>query len=237
MKFIKDKDFEKHVGETFKKYIEASKLENLEQFNSNLVDPVKLLFDNIFAGDDWNKVIENEVFRQSDKTKNNIIGYFHQNLFKYIDGCVVPDKGFDIIYKDEIFVELKNKFNTMNSSSSRATWEKMERELAKDSSKKYFLVEVIARQSQDIPWKLNNKENENIRRVSYDRFLSMITGEDDALEQILDKLNEILLKWSSLIESDNIEENSILKELKEIDGDVYKSLRKLAFRTYISKYK
>lgn len=237
MKLITSGDFKKHVDETFKQYVKSTRSVNLKEFNKNMVDPFKLLFDNAIAGDDWEKVISNEIFRQTDKTKNNLIGYFHQNLFKYIDDCVVPKEDVDIIYKDKIFVELKNKHNTMNSSSSRAIWEKMERALKEGRAEQYFLVEVITKKSQNIPWKNEERVNENIRRVSYDVFLSMVTGVEDAFEQILKELQKILNGWKNTLENDGDNDSTVIEELKELNDDIFESLKMLTFKDYIDKLK
>ena len=38
----------------------------------------------------WEEIVNNEIFRQRDKSNNNDIGYFHQNIFSYFKGCEVP---------------------------------------------------------------------------------------------------------------------------------------------------
>ena len=67
--------------------------------------------------------IKDELVRQRDKTNSNAIGYFHQNMFKYIRNCEVLREEFDVIFTqsdgNKIYVEMKNKHNTMNSSSSQ----------------------------------------------------------------------------------------------------------------------
>ena len=44
-------------------------------------------------------------------------------MFKYIRNCEVPREGFDVIFTQndgkKVYVEMKNKHNTMNSSSSQ----------------------------------------------------------------------------------------------------------------------
>lgn len=40
----------------------------------------------------WEEMVGNEIFRQRDKSNNNI-GYFHQRIFQYIDKCRVPENG------------------------------------------------------------------------------------------------------------------------------------------------
>ena len=70
-------------------------------------------------------MISREVIRQIDKSNNNAIGYFHQNLFKYIKYCEVPNSGFDVIFNKDnctIYVELKNKHNTTNSDSGKSIY-------------------------------------------------------------------------------------------------------------------
>lgn len=43
--FISEEDFKKHVQETIMKYGEKLKSYDLKRFNSNLIDPIKLIFD------------------------------------------------------------------------------------------------------------------------------------------------------------------------------------------------
>ncbi|MDE5540109.1 MAG: Eco47II family restriction endonuclease, partial [Bacilli bacterium] len=98
IKFISKEDFKKHVSNTIKTYDNTLKGINLKAFNSNIIDPIKLTFDSKVYKKTIEEVIENEIARQRDKTNTNAIGYFHQNMFKYIEGCEVPDVGFDVIY-------------------------------------------------------------------------------------------------------------------------------------------
>lgn len=91
--------------------------------------------------------------------------YFHQRIFQYMDGCIVPQVGWDVIFtKDDridipecgtvktVYVEMKNKHNTMNSASSSKTYMKMQGQLLADDDCACFLVEAIAKKSQNITW-------------------------------------------------------------------------------------
>ena len=82
--FISQIDFEKHVTTTLKQYNETLKAIDLKKFNSNLIDPIKLLFDKNVFNKSFEEIIKLEIHRQRDKSNSNIIGYFHQNIFKYI---------------------------------------------------------------------------------------------------------------------------------------------------------
>lgn len=135
--FISEEDFLKHVKDTIGKYGEKLESFDLKRFNRNLIDPVKLIFDKIVYQSSWEEIVSNEIFRQRDKSNNNDIGYFHQRIFQYIKDCRVPpngkEGGWDVIYEKPegiclpdgsvvhtIYVEMKNKHNTMNSEIGRA---------------------------------------------------------------------------------------------------------------------
>lgn len=94
-----------------------------------------MIFDKSVYRSSWEQIISNEIFRQRDKSNNNDIGYFHQNMFRYIKYCRVPNNGeeggWDVIFENpegilmpdgsrvsRVYVEMKNKHNTMNSASS-----------------------------------------------------------------------------------------------------------------------
>lgn len=78
--FISDKDIYEHVKKTVESYRREI---TLKQFNENIINPIKLTFDAKVYNKTIQQAIEDECFRQIDKSNTNRIGYFHQNLFKY----------------------------------------------------------------------------------------------------------------------------------------------------------
>ena len=98
--FISEEDFKNHVRATIMKYGEKLESYDLKRFNSNLIDPIKLIFDKSVYRTSWEEIVNNEIFRQRDKSNNNDIGYFHQNIFSYFKGCEVPTAGWDVIYRN-----------------------------------------------------------------------------------------------------------------------------------------
>ena len=101
--FIEENDFKKHIKQTILHYGDKLKGIDLKQFNKNIIDPVKLIFDKNVYNLSWEDVIKNELSRQRDKSNNNEIGYFHQNMFRYIKNCEVPQVGFDVVFFDVVF--------------------------------------------------------------------------------------------------------------------------------------
>lgn len=232
--FISDELIYRHIKETVLLYKDFI---NLESFNSNLIDPIKLTFDAKVYGKTFEEIIESECIRQIDKSNTNHIGYFHQNLFNYAGhGWRVPAKGFDVVNDErKIYVEMKNKHNTMNSSSAQATYMKMQNQLIRDPESTCMLVEAIAKRSQNIVWeaRLNGEyyRHENIRRVSMDKFYEIVFGDPEAFVKLCRALPTILDDVVAETHKGNIE-NTVYSELQRLSSNTFKSLYLLAFRTY-----
>ncbi len=234
--FVTDEDIYNHVKATVLNYRRSI---NLREFNKNIIDPIKLTFDSKIYGQTMEQTIESECIRQIDKTNNNCIGYFHQNLFKYAgNGWEVPangDKGgFDVLNDERhIYVEMKNKHNTMNSASSQKTYIKMQGKILEDDKATCMLVEIIAKRSQDIKWNIRvdgqNRSHKQIRRVSIDKFYEIVFGQKDAFFKLCKALPDILDDVVSEDESAKLQ-NTVYDELDKTD--FYKSLYLLAFQTY-----
>lgn len=233
LSFISEEDFTNHVRLTIQKYGEKLKSFDLKRFNKNLIDPIKLLFDKTVYHSSWEEIVGNEIFRQRDKSNNNDIGYFHQRIFQYIGNCVVPSTGWDVIFKNAegidlpdgssvhtVYVEMKNKHNTMNSASAGKTFIKMQDQLLKDDDCACFLVEAIAQRSQNIKWETTvdktKVSHKLIRRVSIDQFYALVTGVDDAFYQICMALPETIQKTVAGLDSAVIPHDTVIEELKEL---------------------
>ena len=238
LSFISENDFTNHVKATIDKYGEKLDSFDIVRFNKNIVDPIKMIFDKTVYQSTWEEIVSNEIFRQRDKSNNNDIGYFHQRIFQYIKDCHVPENGkeggWDVIFhKDSgivlpdgdlvhtIYVEMKNKHNTMNSSAAGKTYIKMQSQLLDDDDCACFLVEAIAKKSQNIKWSTTvdgkNVSHKKIRRVSLDQFYALVTGEEDALYQMCMVLPSIIQKVvSEGGEGVKVPHDTVYQELKNM---------------------
>ena len=237
--FISEEEFTEHVRATIQKYGDKLESYDLRRFNKNIVDLVKLIFDKAVYRATWEETISNEIFRQRDKSNNNDIGYFHQRIFQYIKNCHVPQNGeeggWDVIYSNPdgiqlpdgsvvhtVYVEMKNKHNTMNSSAAGKTFIKMQAQLLSDDDCACFLVEAIAKKSQNIKWEttVDKKKvgHRLIRRVSMDQFYSLVTGQPDAFYQICMVLPEIIERVVENEGANLIPNDTVYRELKEMAG-------------------
>lgn len=234
--FIGEADFRDHVRATIQKYGDKLESFDLKRFNKNIIDPVKLIFDKTVYRSTWEETIGNEIFRQRDKSNNNDIGYFHQRIFSYIRNCHVPDNGkeggWDVVYRNpdgivlpdgstvhSIYVEMKNKHNTMNAASAGKTFIKMQNQLLRDDDCACFLVEAIAKKSQNIKWETtvdgSKVGHKLIRRVSIDQFYALVTGEEDAFFQVCMALPGVI---QSIVESEGdrlVPHDTVFDELQQ----------------------
>ncbi len=252
--FISEQDFKCHVQNTIKNYGEKLAPYDLKRFNSNIVDPIKLIFDKTVYQYSWEEIIKNEIFRQRDKANNNDIGYFHQRIFQYIKGCTVPQAGWDVIFTPEngievpecgkvgtIYVEMKNKHNTMNSASSAKTYMKMQGQLLADDDCSCFLVEAIAKRSQNITWSVSvdgaKQKHRRIRRVSMDEFYKTVTGQENAFYKMCMALPSVIQEVVSDTDSISVPHDTVIEELQKIadekKGSFALALYMLGFETYI----
>lgn len=236
LSFISEEDFTKHVQNTIKKYDKKLQSYDLSRLNSNIIDPIKLLFDKSVYQVSWEEIIKNEIFRQRDKASNNDIGYFHQELFQYLAHCTVPKEGWDVIFSKEqgidlpdgnrvqtVYVEMKNKHNTMNSASSGNTYMKMQNQLLNNDSCACFLVEIIAKKSQNITWAVTKEKqklsHKLIRRVSIDQFYALVTGQNDAFYQMCRILPCAIQKALKSLDSSLIPQDTAFAEIQATIAD------------------
>jgi hypothetical protein len=254
LSFISKEDFIKHVGLTITQYGDKLAPYDLDSFNSNIVDPVKLIFDKTVYNFSWEEIVKNEIFRQRDKSNNNDIGYFHQRMFEYIKDCTVPQTGWDVIFKRKsgiilpdgdsvrtVYVEMKNKHNTMNSAAAGKTYIKMQGQLLSDDDCACFLVEVIARKSQNIAWSVTvdgmKQNHRKIRRVSIDEFYALVTGQKDAFYRMCMVLPDVIENVVRNFAVAATPKDTVFRELTSVadakGGSFALALYLLGFNSYI----
>ncbi|WP_298617369.1 Eco47II family restriction endonuclease [uncultured Thermosynechococcus sp.] len=235
--FISDDDIRSHVKETILRYRSSI---DFEEFQKLKIDPIKATFDMAVYSLSNESYIEREIIRQIDKSNNNQIGYFHQNIFRYIQGWEVPKSGYDIVnHEKSYYAEIKNKFNTMNSNAKENIFRKMEKTIESDSRAICFLVEVISKESKQVPWsvKIGSEliTNERIKIISIDQFYGIATGQKNAFAKLCKKLPQII---RDVIESKEVKigfspkTENIMESLRNVNSDLLEALYYLAFSNY-----
>lgn len=220
--FISDEHFIECVANLHKAYLKAKNNITKKNFYANKVDTIKLTFDAKFNDIDEESLIQTEILRQIDKSINNSIGTFHEQVLGGIKNFEIGKlSGFDIKAKnDTLFADIKNKHNTMNSSSAEALFQKLSRFADTYKKSKCYWVQILAKSSFCELWKgeINGKEYSHSRvyKISGDQFYSLLSGKENALFQLYNKLPIVIKDYLASIEkSDLVKDNSALDEIKD----------------------
>lgn len=238
--FISDEHLLNCVSNLHKSYLKAKNNVSKKSFYSNKVDTIKLTFDSKFNNIDEEDLIQSEILRQIDKSINNSIGTFHEQVLGGIKGFEVGKlSGFDIKANDNtLFADIKNKHNTMNSSSSEALFQKLARYADDYKKAKCYWVQILAKNSFNEHWKgeINGKEYSHSRvfKISGDQFYALLSGQEDALFKLYKALPKAIDDYLKSSKSENIEkENSALVE---INAETKKSKRTILNQITFENY-
>ncbi|MGE3800944.1 MAG: Eco47II family restriction endonuclease [Candidatus Kapaibacterium sp.] len=219
--FIPDQHLTQCVANLHAAYVKAKADISKRKFYSNKVDTVKLTFDSLFNQMDQASIIQAEILRQIDKSINNSIGTFHEQILGGVEGFEIGSlSGFDIKAKDNsLFADIKNKHNTMNSSSAESLFQKLARYADDYKKAKCYWVQILAKGSFEEKWEaeINGKEYSHSRvyKISGDKFYALLTGEDDALFQLYKVLPQVVTDYLESVEKEGNElgEHSALTEI------------------------
>jgi hypothetical protein len=228
------------IASLYKSYTKAKMDISSAKFYGNKIDVFKLTFDAKFNDVKEEKIIETEMLRQLDKSINNSIGTFHEDILGGIEGYEKGNlSGFDIRAKDNsLFADIKNKHNTMNSNSEEGLFQKLARYADDNKKAKCYWVQILAKKSFSELWTgdINGKEYSHSRvfKISGDQFYHLVTKEQDAffqLYKILPKaIDDFLLenrkssfgdKKSALVEIKNQASESQRSIMDQITFDNY----------------
>ena len=123
----------------------------------------------------------------------------------------------------------------MNSPSAQKTYLQMQSKLLEDDRAVCYLVETIAKRSQDITWTTTvdgrRYSHDKIRRISMDQFYNLVFEQSDAFFRLCKALPVII---DDVIAEGGLEQsiNTVFDELNAISSDILKSLYLLSFKTY-----
>jgi hypothetical protein len=219
--FISDKHLLECIDNLHKAYLKAKNNIDKKNFYSNKIDTIKLTFDAKFNNIDEESLIQAEIFRQVDKSINNSIGTFHEQILGGIKGYEAGNlSGFDIKAVDNtLFADIKNKHNTMNSSSAEALFQKLARYANDYKKAKCYWVQILAKNSFCELWtsEINGKEYSHSRvyKISGDQFYALLSGQDDALCELYMALPKAIRDYlKSINNNENTSKNSALGEIK-----------------------
>lgn len=238
--FISDEHLLLCIGNLYKSYVRAKNRVSKKSFYTNKIDTFKLTFDAKFNNINEDNLIQSEIMRQIDKSINNSIGTFHEQILGGIEGFEIGNlSGFDIkANNDTLFADIKNKHNTMNSSSAEALFQKLARYADDYKNAKCYWVQILAKNSFSEHWKgdINGKEYSHSRvfKISGDQFYALLSGQEDAFFQLYKALPIAISDYLKSTQSEQgVKENSALEEItSETEKSKRSVLDQITFENY-----
>lgn len=228
--FVKDDHLIGCIAKLHEAYLSARDNVSKNKLYRNKVDVFKLTFDAKFKDLSEKEIIDNEVFRQIDKSVNNAIGTFHEQLLGGIDGYEVGNmSGYDLkAVDDTLFADIKNKHNTMNSSAAESLFQKLARYADDYKKAKCYWVQVLATKSFHENWvgDINGKEYSHSRvfKISGDQFYALLTGVPDALYQVYQVLPRAIDDYLASIASTHHASVSALDEISKAAAEYQRGI-------------
>jgi hypothetical protein len=194
--FISDEHFLKCVGNLHTAYLKAKNNITKKNFYSNKVDTIKLTFDAKFNDIDEESLIQAEILRQIDKSINNSIGTFHEQILGGIKGFEVGKlSGFDIKANDDSLFAIF-KFNELSKNIEDSIFEKLTKDARIFKNAKFYLVDFTINSNYFEKWIIGNEEykvsHKNVFKISGEAFYDLLTNTNNSLKLIDESILKIL---------------------------------------------
>lgn len=162
-------------------------------------------YEAIIGGISYSEWLDLEKTRQIQKTMQNALGNFHQEVIGGLDGWENLGTGWLIDVrsrKKKIIAEIKNKYNTVTGIHLIKIYDALKDALAEPEHKGFtsYHVMMITKDSDhmrlftpsDHTTHTRRRENSRIKEIGGYKFYEMITGEKDALFQVYKAVPVIL---------------------------------------------
>ena len=118
------------------------------------------------------------------------IGEFHQHILGHVHGWIDlqqgHETGLDLMNEEgTIYMEIKNKVNTTNSSSEKTVFEKLEKVVEENPNAVAYWGYIVSEnyKNEDRLWARHGNTDERIRRISGKKVYELVTGDSEALEK------------------------------------------------------
>jgi len=211
LKWIEDEALRIEVSKLLK-FAQKAKYTAETKFGKNVIDPFAALFEISGFGINYDTWVISETSRQAQKTLQNHVGEFHQNILGYSKGWTNKMTGSVIDLASEerkIIAEVKNKYSTISGGKLADLYISLDELVSPKASiyKGYlaYYVAIIPKKPErfDRPFTPSNKGkgakcplNVNIREIDGASFYDLVTGQRNSLEQLFNVLPDVIAKCS-----------------------------------------
>lgn len=194
--YVSDEILSLEVGKVLNSVLVASEGSEKKLYK-NVIDPFSAVFDSLRQNIQLSEWLDQEKARQTQKTLQNAVGEFHQNILGSVEGWENLKSGnvVDLVNnKKKIIAEVKNKYNTTKGNHKPAIYDDLN-ELINNKYIGYtgYYVEIIPKtkmpynkvfEPSDNKTNLRRTQNEKIRIIDGRSFYDLVTGGANSLEKL-----------------------------------------------------
>lgn len=186
--FISDEHLLNCVGNLHNAYLKAKKNITKKNFYNNKIDTFKLTFDSKFNELSEENLIQAEVLRQIDKSINNSIGTFHEEVLGGIENFEIGNfSGFDIKAKDDSLLAIFGR-KEISQNISDAVFDKLANTARIYKNAKLYFVLIDDNSEINKKWIIGNEEykvsQKRVFKISLTQFYAEVTKKEKAYEQL-----------------------------------------------------
>jgi len=231
--YISDADLISHLNSVINIGKNAKK-NAPKKFHSNVIDPFGPIFEmaiHKINSDEWEEL---ETIRQIQKTIQNAVGDFHNDILGSVSGWSKLAKGgiVDLVKNDNtVIAEIKNKYNTVSGGKLKDHYDELSG-LVNQKNSIYFgatsyFAQIIPKKPGSFdrcftpPDKATGKlkpADNKVREIDGRSFYAMVTGYHDALDMLHAEIPNVLAQTGTI---GNGFSTSDLKELSDYFGKAY----------------
>lgn len=186
--YISDEHLLTCIGNLHNAYLKAKNNINKKNFYSNKVDTIKLTFDARFNDIDEEKLIQSEILRQIDKSINNSIGTFHEQILGGVKGYESGNlSGYDIKATDNTLFAV---FGSVSESRtlSDSIFENLANSAKLFTNAKFYYILADDFSDSNEKWIIGTEEykvsQKRVFKISLKKFYSEVTKQENAYAQL-----------------------------------------------------
>ena len=202
--FISDQHLLSCIANLYKAYLNAKNNITKKTFFANKVDTIKLTFDGKFNSISEEDIIKLEVLRQRDKSFNNSVGTFHEQVLGGIEGFEIGNrKGFNITANDDTLFAVFSSEKLSNNISD-AVFEKLAStaNIFKKSLCYYVLLDDFSDTNEK--WVIGHDEysvsHRRVFKVSLNQFYAIVTNDNNAYDKLINALPDELNEFTTSLQ-------------------------------------
>jgi hypothetical protein len=200
--FITDDHFLDCIGNLHRSYIRAKNNITKKNFYKNKVDTIKLTFDAKFNDINEEDLIQSEILRQVDKSINNSIGTFHEQILGGVPGFEIGNfSDFDIKASDDsLFATFGSTEITKNISEG--VFEILANKARLYVSSKFYYVLIDDDSDTNEKWVIGNEEysvsQKRVFKISIKQLYKEVTKQENAYQLLCKVLPTVCEDYLSI---------------------------------------